>query len=101
MKAFPSKTPAEAKICTFDFTYEAASGSTLSSPVVTKSLIEGGDTGAGTLTVGTPGISGMTLKVLVSGGTDGNSYKLLAQVTADNGEIHQLAASMKVIDQAA
>lgn len=101
MKAFPDKTPGESKICTFDFSYETASGSTLSSPVVTKSLIEGGDTGAATLTVGAPGISGTELKVLVSGGTDGNSYKLLAQVSADNGEIHQLAASMKVVDQAA
>lgn len=101
MKAFPDKTPGEAKICTFDFTNEAASGSVLSTPAVAKSLIEGPDTGAATLTVGSPGVTGMELKVLVSAGTSGNNYKLLASVTADNGEIHHLAASMKVNDQAA
>lgn len=101
MQAFPDKAPGEAKILTFDFTNEVADGATLSGPTIAKSLIAGSDTGAATLTVGAASVSGALVSALVSAGTDGNTYKLLATVSASNGETHQLAASMIVSDRAA
>lgn len=95
---FPDKAPGEAKLCTFDFTNEAAATSVLSSPSVAKSLVSGSDTGAATLTVGSPAVEPGTkyVKVLISAGTDANKYKLVATVAADNGETHQIAATMQV-----
>src|SRR5574337_1277588 len=96
MFALPAKTPTEDKVVTFDFSGEAATGSTLSLPVVTKSLISGTDTGAAALTVGTPSASGMTVLVLVSGGLEGSLYELYCEVTASNGEVHDRAAALRV-----
>jgi hypothetical protein len=93
---FPDKAPGETKLVTFDFTNECATGVALSNPSVVKSLDSGSDTNAATLTVGTPAVSGLTVKVLVGAGTDANKYKLLATVTADNGEVHQLAGILAV-----
>jgi hypothetical protein len=96
MSTLPKKTPTEAKVVTFDFSSEAAVGATLSSPVVTKSLVAGTDTGAASLTVGVPAISGQTILVLVSAGTDANKYGLKCSVQASNGETHEIAAQMPV-----
>src|SRR5574337_405255 len=100
MFALPAKTPTEAKVVTFDFSGEAASGSTLSLPVVTKSLISGSDTGAAALTVGTPSVSGLTVLTLVSGGLEGSLYELYCEVTVSNGEVHDRAAQMLVTAKA-
>lgn len=99
--AFPAKTSDEAKLLTFDFTREAADGSTFSSPSVAKSLARGTDTAAATLSLGVPAVSGYYVKVLVSAGATGNLYELTAKVNADNGEIHELAATMLVDDAVA
>ena len=96
----PNKTPAEVKLVTFDFTNEAAVGSELASPSVAKSLVKGADTNASSLTVGTPAVSGMLLKVLIGGGTDKCKYKLRAQVTADNNEVHEMDATLEVSESA-
>lgn len=93
-KKFPDKTPGETKLCTFDFASEMAAGATLSNPEVTKTVVSGTDPDAVGLTLGTPAVSGSTLKVLVSGGVEGVRYQLLAQVDADNGEVHQLSATI-------
>jgi hypothetical protein len=101
--AFPAKTPGETKLCTFDFTAEAVEGSVISSPVASKALVSGDDTGAALLTLGTPEVvvDTFTVKMLVSGGKDLNKYKITMTVQADNGEVHQLAGTMKTNDAAA
>lgn len=101
MFALPAKTPTEDKVVTFDFSGEAAAGSTLSLPTVTKSLLSGTDTGAASLTVGTPTVSGLTVLVLVSAGLEGSLYELYCEVTASNGEVHDRAAEMRVTVRAA
>lgn len=96
----PSKTPGEVKLVTFDFTNEAADGVTLSNPTITKSLLKGDDTNATALTVGTPAVTGMLVKVLIGGGTDKSKYKLRARVSADNSEVHDLDATLVVSEAA-
>lgn len=102
-RQFPDKSPDEAKLCAFDFTNEKATGSTLSTPIVEKSLVEGSDTGAAGLTLGTPALDpdGVTVKVLVSGGVEGSKYRLVATVDANNDEVHQIAATLLVAESAA
>lgn len=96
MFQLPGKTPSEAKVVTFDFSSEAAVGATLSAPVITKTLISGTDTAAATLTVGVPVVSGQTVLVLVSAGTDANRYGLKCQVQSSNDEVHEIQAQMAV-----
>ena len=102
-KKFPDKTPGEKKLCTFDFSNEVAAGSTLSNPAIAKALVDGDDTGAALLTLGTPAVTPATalVKVLVGVGKEANKYKLTMTVDADNGEIHQLAGTMAVKESAA
>ena len=96
MYTLPAKTPTEAKLCTFDFTTEAASGSVLSGPTVAKAVISGADPGAASLTIGAAIVTGMQAQALVSGGLTGVVYQLTCTVTADNGEVHQILARMAV-----
>ena len=102
-KKFPDKTPDEKKLCTFDFTNEVTTGSTISSPVAEKELLSGDDTGASLLTLGTPAVEPGTalVKMLIGGGKDGSKYKVTMTVTADNSEIHELAGVMAVKTAAA
>lgn len=102
-KTFPDKTPTEAKVCAFDFSSERAEGSTLSSPAVSKALVSGSDAGAAGLTLGTPEMDGdgVTLKVLVSAGVEGSKYRLVATCDASNGEVHEIAATVLVVESAA
>jgi hypothetical protein len=102
-KKFPDKSPGEAKLCTFDFTGEAAAASVLSGPTAFKELVEGNDVGAAALTLGIPGVEVGTkrVKVLVSAGNDENKYRVKIRVNADNQEIHELAATMNVKESAA
>lgn len=101
-RKFPDKAPTEVKLCTFDFGDEVADGATLSNPAVAKALISGEDTGAASLTVGSPSVEvGTTrIKVLVSAGTTGNIYKLTATVDASNQERHRMSATMRVTESA-
>lgn len=101
MYTLPAKTPTEAKLCTFDFTTEAASGVVLSSPTVAKSVISGTDPGAASLTIGAAIVTGMQAQALVSGGLDGVVYQLTCTVSAANSEVHQILAKMAVSVSAA
>lgn len=96
MYTLPAKTPTEEKIVTFDFTIEAVAGSILSAPTIAKSVISGTDPAAVSLTVGAPSVSGLQAQALVSGGLDGVVYQLVCTVNADNGEVHQILASLAV-----
>ena len=95
MQTLPKKTPTEKKIVTFDFSSEAAVGSTLSVPVLTVTLASGAGSETD-LTRGTPSIQGQQVLVLISDGIDGAQYKLLCQVQASNSEVHEMAAKLPV-----
>ena len=101
MYPLPAKTPTEEKLVTFDFTIEAVVGSVLSGPTVAKSVISGNDPAAVGLTVGSASVSGLQAQALVSGGLDGVTYQLTCTVDADNGEVHQILASLAVSETAA
>lgn len=101
MYPLPAKTPTEEKLITFDFTIEAVAGSVLSSPTVGKSVLTGTDPGAAALTVGPASVDGLQAQALVSGGLDGVTYQLTCTVDADNGEVHQILASLAVSETAA
>ena len=101
MYPLPAKTPTEEKLITFDFTIEAVAGSVLTNPSVAKSVITGTDPGAAGLTVGGASVSGLQAQALVSGGLDGVTYQLTCTVDADNGEVHQILASLAVSEIAA
>lgn len=96
MFALPDKTPTEAKVVTFDFSGEAASGSTLAGQTIAKSVLSGSDPGAAALSLGSPSVAGQTVLVMVSGGLDGVRYELYCSVTASNGEEHERAAALRV-----
>lgn len=100
-ESFPDKTPAEKKIVTFNFAGEAAPDAILSAPVVAKALIDGNDTGAVLLLVSPPQIQGLNVMALVEDGGEMSNYGLLASASADNGELHQIGARMKVTVDAA
>lgn len=100
MTPFPAKTPTEDKVLMFDFSTEVATGVTLASPVVAKSLGSGTDTGVN-LTLGTPTVSALTVLVLASAGLDGNVYDLTCTVNGASGEVHQITASLLVSVNAA
>jgi hypothetical protein len=101
LKPLPDKTPAEVKLVQFDFANELSERSKLTGATAAKALVRGSDTGAATLTVGTPAIVGGVVKFLVGGGTDENTYSLTVTAEANNGEIHELAASIAVSATAA
>jgi hypothetical protein len=101
MYPLPDKTPTEEKLITFDFAVEAVVGSVLSLPTVDKSVVSGTDHGAAALTVGPVSIDGLQAQALVSGGIDGVTYRLACTVAADNGEVHQIIATLAVAVDAA
>lgn len=101
IKPLPDKTPAEIKLVQFDFANELSERSKLGDATVVKALFRGSDTAAATLTVGTPAIVGTVVKFLVGGGTDQNTYKLTVTAEANNGEVHELAATLAVSASAA
>jgi hypothetical protein len=94
---FPKKSPNEIKLCSFDFSTEAVSGTTLSAPVVSKEWVSGtADDDADSITLGTPQVVGYAVKILVGGGLDAARYRLTAKVDADNGERHEIPAVLPI-----
>ena len=99
MYRLPTKSVAEAKIVTFDFTSELAESASLSgSPTVTKELLSGSDPGAAALTVGSPTMLSPLVQVLVSAGVANAAYKLACSCAASNGETHKIVAKLPVGD---
>lgn len=96
MYLLPPKTPLETKLITFDFAGDAAGGTTLSSPTVTKTTLSGNDPGAVGLTITGVAVAGQTVTCLVAAGVEGASYRLVAKATASNSEVHELAARLVV-----
>lgn len=102
MTKLPAKSTAEAKRITFDFSKEAATGSTLSSPVTSKATLAGSDPGAAGLTMGSASVLPGTqlVQVLVSAGINGVVYKVGCRVNASDGEVHELFGRLPIGEQA-
>lgn len=99
--SFPKKTPAEEKLATFDFSLEAANGTTLSNPAVTATLKSGAGGADADITIGTPSVIGRKVYALLSGGVDGCVYRISCAVDADNGEHHQVDKDLPISAKAA
>lgn len=95
-----TKTPREARLFLFDFSKapEVTSGETLSAPVVHA------DAG---ITVGTPVVTsgafdgvpaGEGVKVLLSGGSAGDTYDVSCTVTTSGGATIEVAGRLAVVD---
>lgn len=73
------KQPSESLNCSMDFAnYVSGSSITISSPSVTASP-------AG-LTLGSPSVDGQTVEFTVSGGTDGQNYRIQCTITTSDSE---------------
>jgi len=97
--SFPKKAPDETKLVTFDFSSEAAIGSTLSNPVVDVFEIVSGSGGSLTdLTIGTATIpvGTQTVQALIGAGVEGVKYRVRCEVDASNGEHHRIDKDLPV-----
>lgn len=94
--AYPlrTKTAAEVKTLTFDFTAELAPNSLLTG---TPTLAVTGSA-AGSLAVTTPTIdpSNMLVSALISGGGLGDFGIVACQCDADDGQVHEICAAVEV-----
>lgn len=104
--SFPEKTPEEIKVVTFDFEPEAATGSTLTLPVLTvtvKRQNAAGDAVPGDITATgiTVPMATQTVQVLIGGGLHGATYRLSCAVAASNGEFHEIAKDLPIKNTAA
>lgn len=85
------KQPAESRLYSIDFANLLGTGESLSgTPTVTAS-----PTG---LTIGTPAISGTTVQVRISSGSDGVPYKLECVVATSDGNTLEGDAILIVMD---
>lgn len=91
------KQPGETRYYSFDFSLqdEIVGGDTLTgSPVPT--VVQSTLSGSGALTLGSPLVSGNTVQLSVSGGVDGERYRLLCTVRTTGGFILQCAGELRV-----
>lgn len=88
---FRFKQPGEERLVTFDYTTKLLAGDSIASVVA---LDPAGLTASGT------SIVGATVTVLISGGTDGVSYRVSCRVATAQGETLELDVDMEVVDGA-
>ena len=98
--SFPKKTPDETKLATFDFSTEAAAGTTLSNPTVTITHLSGDGTAAD-LTASGEAVQDQTVTVFLSGGLSGARYRVSCEADASNGEHHRIDKDLPVSETGA
>jgi len=87
----------EIKDVRFDFSSEAASSTTLSSPSVTCVVLEGVDATPSAVLSGSPSVSGKEVVQRIQPGVAGCTYKLNAFVSDSSGLRHHIAAKVSVV----
>lgn len=101
MTTVVSKQPGEARILAFQFADALADGATLASITSVTPTSEGLITGSSLVTLGSPVIVGTDVRVLVSGGTDREGYRLACLVVDSNGQTLEADASLFVLAEPA
>lgn len=87
MADFPTKSPGETVLCTFDFTDDVPSGSVLSSPSIALYLVKSGTDSGSSLTFAATQVVGTTVKGLIGGGISGSRYEIRASCSVNDGEV--------------
>ena len=96
MHYFPTKTPAEVRNATFSFGDAIPDGTTISAPVLGKSLLKGTDPACAALVLSDMQQQGTDVVFTISGGAQWATYELSCTVTCSDGEIFQVAAGLEI-----
>lgn len=84
---FPSKTSAETKLLTFDFSSDLGAGETLSSAVASCVVWSGTDSAPSSMISGALAISGGLITQLFTGGVAGVIYIISMLATTSLGQV--------------
>ena len=87
----------EIKEARFDFSTEAAEGTTLTSPSVTCVVLDGTDASPSSVLYGSPTVSGKEVVQRIQPGVVGCTYKLNAFASDSSGLRHHIAAKLSVV----
>lgn len=96
MSDFPTKTPDEVKVYTFNFEPETADDAVLDTPVVDQTTI----TGTNPMTLADVSVVGRKVLVLGADGDEAGKYKLRAKVNDDSGQTHVIWANASIKEAA-
>lgn len=88
-----TKLPGESRNYTFDFVNILGDADLTGTPVISQEVADG----EGSLTIGTPSISGDTVTVQLSGGTDGSKYLVVATCGDTASNTLQVAGKLSVL----
>lgn len=92
MHLFPDKDQGESPDCTFEFNVDD-----IVSAVVTATVLKGDDPYVDAMVYGSPAVvDGSNVVQRITGGVNGNDYRLLCAATRADGEVRYLAARMRV-----
>lgn len=97
---FSPKRTGETISLTFDFKKVLATGETISSAVWTVEVEEGTDASPSAMKSGSSTIDSTSKKItqLITGGVDGNTYKMIAQATTSASQIIEGVALLEISD---
>jgi len=90
------KQPAETRVFTIDFSSLLATGETITVDTVYSELRGGGTSD---LTLANPSVSGQTVLVQISGGTDRAVYRVEVTVTTSTAQVLQGDGVLKITDK--
>lgn len=90
------KQPAESRLYTFEFADQveiADAGESLTgTPTITVTLLSG----SGSLTVGSPTISGTKVQVQISGGTAEDRFQVVCQVNTSGSHVLECTGELRI-----
>ena len=98
MRTFSPKDATETVLLTWDFTLDLPAGVTLTgTPSITLAVVSGvQDSNIGTMTVGSPQLSGNQVLQLITAGISGNSYSAVAKCNASDGEVFAIGGTIAI-----
>lgn len=96
INSFSYKRTGETITLSFDFRKLLGSGETINSALWTCELVEGTDPSPSSMVSGNASISGTKVSQLITGGVDGNMYRMICTINTSTSQIVQGTALLEV-----